>query len=105
MLPIFQGEQRAPHETLYFHFTTDRALRQGDWKIASAKKGRWELYNVAEDRTELNDLSQKYPERVSAMAAEWFRIAEQKERLTGKQLAPVSYRIVPLRFRGDSKAK
>ena len=39
------------------------------------------------------------------MAAEWFRIAEQKERLTGKQLAPVSDRIVPLRFRGDSKAK
>jgi arylsulfatase A-like enzyme len=33
LLPIFKGEERAPHETLYFHFGNDRALRQGDWKL------------------------------------------------------------------------
>ena len=103
LVPIFNGEQREAHESLYFHFSTDRALRQGDWKIASAKKGRWELYNLAEDRTELNDLSKKFSERVSTMAAEWFRIAEQQERLSGKQLAPVGGRITPLKFRGGSK--
>ena len=39
LLPILQGKQRAPHETLYFHFGTDRALRQGPWKLVSAKRG------------------------------------------------------------------
>ena len=38
------------------HFGTDRALRQGPWKLVSAKLGRWELYNLDEDRTETNDL-------------------------------------------------
>lgn len=102
LLPIFRGEVRKGHDQLYFHFGTDRALRQGPWKLVSAKLGRWELYNVDDDRTELNDLSTKYPERVAAMAAEWFRLAKDVDRLTGKGLAPVSGRIKPLNFRGGS---
>lgn len=44
-----------------------RALRQGDLKIV-AKHGRpWELYNLAEDRTELNDLASKDPARLDGM--------------------------------------
>ena len=46
LLPIFEGNEREPHENLYFHFGTDRALRQGSWKLVSAKLGRWELYNL-----------------------------------------------------------
>ncbi len=68
LLPIFQGEKRPGHDTLYFHFGTDRALRQDEWKLVSAKLGRWELYNLEDDRTELNDLSTEYPERVETMA-------------------------------------
>lgn len=32
---------------------------------------RWELYNIAEDRCELNDLAAKHPDRVENMVAEW----------------------------------
>ena len=101
LLPIFRGETREPHEQLYFHFSTDRALRQGPWKLVSAKLGRWELYNLDEDRTEMNDLSKKHPERVAQMAAEWFRMAEDVERLKSKQLAPVGKKIKELSFRKD----
>jgi arylsulfatase len=104
LLPIFRGETRRPHETLYFHFGTDRALRQGQWKLVSAKLGRWELYNLDEDRTELNDLSEQQPERVAAMAAEWFRMAEQVDRLSGRQLAPVGDALTPLSFRKDTSS-
>ena len=31
------------------------------------KNGAWELYNVEEDRTELNDLAQKFPSRLRYM--------------------------------------
>ena len=103
LLPIFQGKTRTPHETLYFHFGTDRALRQGDWKLASAKRGRWELYNLAEDRTELNDLSGEMPEKVEAMAAQWFYTAEKVDRLQGKGLAPVKDTITPLNFRKPTR--
>ncbi len=105
LLPIFQGETREPHESLYFHFGTDRALRQGPWKLASAKLGRWELYNVDKDRTELNDLSHRNPERVNAMATEWFRIAKDVDRLKGRSLKPVANKVKPLNFRKPTKSK
>ena len=98
LVPIFQGRQRNGHQTLYQHFGTDRALRQGDWKVVAAKGGRWELYNLAEDRTELNDLRQKHPEQASRMIKEWFRIARDVDRLKPGQLKPGSGRLSPLRF-------
>ena len=100
--PIFRGEQRKPHDTLYFHFGTDRALRQGDWKLVSAKRGRWELYNMDSDRTELHDLSAEQPERVKAMSAEWFDMAKNIDRVKGKQLAPVKEELSDIGFRKDT---
>ena len=52
-----------------------RALRSGDWKLVWSKRMphdvQWELYNLAEDRCETDDLSARYPERVEAMALQW----------------------------------
>lgn len=104
LLPILRGKTRLPHETLYFHFGTDRALRQGNWKLVSAKLGKWELYNLDEDRTELNDLSFQHPERVREMQTEWFRIAEHVDRLKGKALAPVGAKTKSLSFRKDTSS-
>ena len=104
LLPIFRGETRQPHETLYFHFGTDRALRQGPWKLVSAKLGKWELYNLDEDRTELHDLSEERPEQVAAMAAQWFQMAEQVDRLQGRGLAPVNDKASSLGFRKDTSS-
>jgi len=48
-------------------------MREGDWKLVSAydyaarKFKDWELYNLKNDRSELNDLSGEYPERKSEM--------------------------------------
>ena len=104
LLPIFRGEIRQPHETLYFHFGTDRAMRQGPWKLVSAKLGKWELYNMDEDRTELSDLSGQKPERVEAMEMEWFRMAEHIDRLKGRALAPVGESVKSLNFRKDTSS-
>jgi arylsulfatase A-like enzyme len=99
LLPIFEGKTRPEHDSLYFHFGTDRALRQGPWKLVSAKLGRWELYNLDDDRSELHDLAAAQPERLQAMAKEWFRIAEEVDRLKGRELAPVREDIKSLSFR------
>ena len=98
LLPVLEGKQRTAHKALYQHFGTDRALREGDWKVVAAKGGRWELYNLAEDRTELNDLRQDHPERATRMIKEWFRIARDVDRLKPGQLKPGSGRLSPLRF-------
>lgn len=58
-----------------------KALRDGDWKLVSipvvppGPRDHWELYNLRRDRSETRDLADRYPERVSALAAEWERQA------------------------------
>jgi len=104
LLPILKGEKREEHDQLYFHYSTDRALRRGPWKLVSAKLSKWELYNLDEDRSELNNLADEHPERVAEMAKEWFRIAKDVERLNDKQLAPVKTETVSL-FDKDEKNK
>lgn len=104
LLPIFKGETREPHESLYFHFGSDRALRQGKWKLVSAKLGRWELYDLEADRTETEDLAARDPARVHAMAEEWFRIAKDVDRLPPRQLKPVNDQLSELGFRKDTRS-
>lgn len=105
LVPIFEGENRTPHDTLYFHFGTDRALRQGPWKLVSAKLGRWELYNLDDDRSELHDLATDHPDRVEQMAAEWFRIAKDVDRLNPKALKPVREKRASISFRKDTSGQ
>jgi arylsulfatase len=69
MLPIFAGRRRAGHEFLAWEHEGNRAVRQREWKLVSKHPGGWELYNVAKDRTETNDLAARDPERVVAMSA------------------------------------
>lgn len=104
LLPVFEGKTRPGHETLYFHFGADRALRQGNWKLVSAKQGKWELYDLEKDRTELDDLAEKQPERVAAMETEWFRIARDVDRLSGKALGPAGDKLKELNFRKETSS-
>lgn len=71
LMPILRGEQRKGHDWIYQRYAGNRALRQGEWKIAASRSGAWELYNMAQDRTELNDLAAEHPDRVKAMAEIW----------------------------------
>jgi arylsulfatase len=71
LLPILQGETRKPHEALYFQLFDHRAIRVGNWKLTAVDGKDWELYDLAEDRSETNDLSQTQPDKVQELAAQW----------------------------------
>ena len=51
----------------------NRAVRVGDWKLVAAKGEPWELYDLATDRSEGDDVSAAHPEKVREMAALWQR--------------------------------
>lgn len=99
LTPIFAGKQRQPHEWLYFQFSTDRAIRMGDWKLVSAKGGPWELYNIAIDRTELIDHAQHHSARVKAMAAKWHDVAERIDHRPANHRKPVKDKPTPLPYK------
>ena len=56
---------------LYWQYGQAKAVRMGDWKLVQYGKADWELYDLEKDRTELNNLAAKHPERVQHMAALW----------------------------------
>lgn len=84
LLPILEGKTRTPHDQLYFQYATNRALREGDWKLVSHRLGKWELYNLREDGTELHDLAGQEPARVTRMAEAWMETAKKKDHLSDK---------------------
>jgi len=68
LLPLMKGNKWTGHDALFFEHEGNRAVRQGDWKLVSQyPQNIWYLYNIREDRDELNDLATKYPDKVKAM--------------------------------------
>ncbi len=76
LLPIFRGQERVGHPWLYFLFNDNRAIRRGNWKLVSAEWGKWELYDLSVDRSELNDLAAQEPDRVEELRQLWLEVAE-----------------------------
>lgn len=77
LIPVFTGKIKGQlHDELFWEHNGAAALRQGDWKIVRVDaKQNWELYNLAEDRSETNDLAAKFPERVRQMQTKWNQLA------------------------------
>ena len=69
------GQQQ--HEFLYWEFSEQqgkRAVLQGDWKlvqlkVSTQKPSGFELYNVADDVSEANDVAAAHPEIVKRLSA------------------------------------
>lgn len=74
LLPAMRGE-KLPPRSIGFDHQAAHAFRDGDWKVVYSKRMpaplTWELYNLAEDRCELNNLADKYPQRVATMVSQW----------------------------------
>lgn len=78
LVPIFRGEEREQHDLLFWEHFGNRAVRCGNWKLVEdAKAGRWELYDMEKDRTELHDLSDEKPDLVSELKAKYVAWAER----------------------------
>ena len=87
LTPLLSGERdsiRAADDYMGWELFGKQALRQGDWKIVYVpslpsrdvrlpvlKPGQWQLYNLAQDPAELDDLAASNPDRMEDMLALW----------------------------------
>lgn len=74
VLPALLGKDAGGRERLVLHVNgkSALALRQGDWKLITANwanNGPVELYNLADDLGEKNNLAKKNPEKARELAA------------------------------------
>jgi len=77
LVPIFQGQQRAARDAIFWSHEGNNAVRQGKWKLVLRHPERWELYDLDADRTELHDVAGEHREKVKEMAAMWERWADE----------------------------
>jgi arylsulfatase len=83
-MPVLSGQAespRGPTDVLAWQIFGNLALRQGDWKIRwqhePMGKADWELFNLATDPAEREDLASKEPARLAAMKALWDAYARE----------------------------
>jgi arylsulfatase len=88
--PILAGKTMESRPPIHLLFNRDRGLRDGDWKLVSFKNLPWELYNIAKDRTEINNLADQEPERLAAMIAKWNQITRKTMGFDPKPVATES---------------
>lgn len=77
LLPLLRGETPAEPRTLYWEHERNAAVREGCWKMVRQKRGPWELYNLEEDRTELNNLVGGEKDRLRRLTALYDSWAER----------------------------
>lgn len=76
LMPMLQGKSLQRPAPLFWEHEGNRAMRDGQWKIVARFQGgawprRWQLYDMAADRTERHNLAAQQPSRVQAMAVQW----------------------------------
>jgi arylsulfatase A-like enzyme len=85
LLSSIRNESDKRESLMFWEHEANRAVRSGDWKLvlkASVEypfDGKWELYNLADDRTEMNDLADTFHEKVEEMKTLWEDWAQRIE--------------------------
>jgi len=83
LLEYFSGEKETPYAgaaQVGYELFGLKAYIDGNWKILwmppPFANGEWELFDLAEDPAEINDLSSEYPDKVEDMVKKWQQYKE-----------------------------
>jgi arylsulfatase len=72
LTPVFAQDGTVTHDDLWWQHEGNRAIRIGDWKlVAAGQDAPWELYDLANDPTETQNLAARMPEKVSELRQRW----------------------------------
>lgn len=71
LLPAFRGKSGERSKPIYWEFASNHAVRNGDWKLVAERSKPWELYDLASDRCETQNLAADHPAKVVEMAKQY----------------------------------
>lgn len=75
----------ARKQTIFIERENNASVRDGAWKLVGRgvspprglQKNKWQLYQMKDDGTELNDLAAEKPEKVAELSAKWEQWAKR----------------------------
>jgi arylsulfatase len=82
--PTFAGDVSIERDQLWWLHNQNRAIRAGDWKLVAARDEPWELYDLAKDRAENNNLAGDQPEKVRELSKQWEDMLHEFQTLAKK---------------------
>jgi arylsulfatase A-like enzyme len=81
LLPWLRGTADSPiPRTLYWQHEINAAIREDNWKLVTSDDrdpNAWELYDLSRDRSESEDLRERYPEKAAELEAKWRKWAKK----------------------------
>ena len=78
-LRVLTNNNAARQHPLFWEHQGNRAVRQGRWKLVNRHGDEWELFDMENDRTEMNDLAKSNKDRVDLMIRMWRKWADRCE--------------------------
>lgn len=69
--PLFARDGSVSHDSFWWFHDGHRAIRVGTWKAVSPKGQRWELYDLATDRSESIDFAKRNPSKLNELTKAW----------------------------------
>jgi arylsulfatase A-like enzyme len=86
LTPIFRGQTRPGHDAIYWEHEGNRAVRSGNWKLVARHNEPWQLFDLDADRTEMNDLAGKQPDKVRELTEKYHAWAQRSNVLPWGQV-------------------
>ena len=74
LMPVFEGQERKEPDFFISGLDKFRMFRSGDYKIVRMNGGDWELYNMEEDPSEINDVADELPQKVQELDKKYSEI-------------------------------
>lgn len=88
LMPVFEKDGTVDHDQFWWYHDDHRAIRVGDWKAVALSGEPWELYDLSNDRGEMNNLSKSQPEKLQQLVEAWEATTEEFTELAKKGLSP-----------------
>ncbi len=95
LAPIIAGGEIKERPPIHLLFSSDRGLRDGEWKLVSFQSQPWELYYMPDDRTETHNVAADHPDIVARMVKQWHDMTENVLLAKGKETKPVATEATP----------
>ena len=72
MAKVLAGKEGPIHrEPIFWEHEGNAGVRSGKWKLVREYKKPWELYDLQQDRTEMNDLALRESDKRDALVKQW----------------------------------